>query len=573
MSISCAKRDSRSERSSWGNSPPAPAAGSAQRLLLELRNTWLIRPNDWDSLHGMIREELERAVTSEELLELSVEHRLLTDYQAARIRVGKTFGLILGNYRVLSCLGHGGMGTIYKAEHLRLPRLVAIKVLSLSSEEDTKHLQRFTNEMWSVAQLQHPNIVAAIDAGEVVSTLPEFKSLHYFVMEYIPGQDLHEYVETQGPLLPDKACDLIHQLASALVETEKHHLIHRDIKPSNVLVTPEGVAKLLDFGLARHLRSRMTVPGSVLGTVDYLAPEQARDASSVDIRADIYGLGGTLYWCLTGHTPFASEGNALQDLVNRLKQVPPSIRLWQPDLPVELDAVVSRMMAVEPDERFPTPQAVMQALLPFLPSKSHDPTRLSSSSVSCDQRFVLLPEQKPSPARPRHVLVVDDELNIRKLTMLALQSEGLHCDEAVNGREALRAIATKQYDLVLSDIDMPEMTGPELLQQLRQTRPYPHLKVIMFSGRASPNEMASLMADGADDYLTKPLSILQLRMRVKAVLRLKDAQDHSDQLNRHLIAANQQLQQCLAARELELMPGCDPHAPTLKESVIADALV
>lgn len=523
----------------------------AQILLSELRRSCLIRSQDWTNLCEMVRVELRLIRDTEELLEQLVLQKLINDYQATRIRAGKTLGLILGNYRVVSHLGRGGMGDVFQAEHLRLPRMVAIKVLSFSGDRDPSLLQRFENEVWSVAQLQHPNIVGAIDAGEVPSPDPSSPSLHYFVMEYIPGQDLQDYVESHGPLSPAKACDLVHQLASALVETEKHNLIHRDIKPSNIQVTPEGLAKLLDFGLARQLRGRVTEPGSVLGTIDYLAPEQARDASSVDIRADLYGLGGTLFWCLTGRTPFPSTGNVVHDLLLRLRQSPPSIRTFRPELTDELDAIVTRMLAVEPGDRFPTPQAVMRVLAPFLQSNSRNLTSASrdETTIGLQPHF---PESESDVPRQRQALIVDDEPNIRKMTMLALQSEGIHCDQAGDGAAALRAIAAKHYDLILSDFDMPEMTGPELLQHLRQKPPSPHLKIIMFSGRASPNEMAQLMAAGADDYLTKPLSIMQLRTRVKAALRLKDAQDRSDQLNRNLLVANQQLSKRLTAHDTSI---------------------
>jgi DNA-binding response OmpR family regulator len=544
--------------------PPQSLISGDQKLLSELRRSFLIRPQDWANLCEMVRAELLLASDTEELLEQLVIQKLITDYQAGRIRTGKMFGLILGNYRVLSHLGRGGMGVVYKAEHLRLPRVAAIKVLSFSDDCDPKLLQRFENEVWSVAQLQHPNIVGAIDAGEISSPDPDSPSLHYFVMEYISGQDLQDHVKDHGPLSRAKACDLIHQLAGALVETEKHNLIHRDIKPSNVQVTHEGVAKLLDFGLARQLRSRLTEPGSALGTIDYLAPEQARDATSVDIRADIYGLGGVLFWCLTGQAPFSSTGNVVHDLLHRLRQSPPSIRTFRPELSEELDAVVSRMMAVEPGARFLTPQAVMRALAPFLQSNSRNPVCASRDETTIGLQLHLQEGESEEP-RQRQALIVDDEPNLRKMTKLALQSDGIHCDEAGDGAAALRAVAAKHYDLILSDIDMPEMTGPELLQHLRQKPPSPHLKIIMFSGRASPNEMAQLMAAGADDYLTKPLSIMQLRTRVKAAMRLKDAQDRSDQLNQSLLVANQQLSQSLTAREREFVQARDSHVRALQE--------
>lgn len=159
------------------------------------------------------------------------------------------------------------------------------------------------------------------------------------------------------------------------------------------------------------------------------------------------------------------------------------------------------------------------------------------------------------PAIPRlhQVLVVDDESDTRNLCRLALQAEGIPCDESANGVLALQAIQAKRYDLVLSDIDMPEMTGPEVLRHLREAPPCPHLKIIMFSGRASSDEMAQMLLAGADDYLTKPLSMVQLLSRVKAALRLKDAQDRSDLLNRNLLAVNHQLEQDLTARDSDLI--------------------
>ena len=181
------------------------------------------------------------------------------------------------------------MGVVFKAEHVDMRRLVAIKVLSTFADQDSRIHQRFLTEIRVVAQLQHPNIVAAMDAGRISG--PDSPTLRYFVMEFVPGQDLEEYVNATGPISSAKACDIIHQIAAALAEAHKHNLVHRDIKPANIRLTPDGQAKLLDFGLARHFTNRMTEPGTVLGTLDFMAPEQTCDAGSVDIRADIYALG------------------------------------------------------------------------------------------------------------------------------------------------------------------------------------------------------------------------------------------------------------------------------------------
>jgi response regulator RpfG family c-di-GMP phosphodiesterase/tRNA A-37 threonylcarbamoyl transferase component Bud32 len=504
---------------------------------------------DWEALPVPAREEVARSPDRDTLLARLVEHKLLTDYQASRVRSGKAVGLVLGNYRLLERLGAGGMGVVFRAEHMRMRRQVAIKVLTLSRVESGQTLRRFYGEMRAIAQLQHPNIVAAMDAGEVAGIDAEAPQIHYFVMEYVAGQNLEEHVLAHGPLPPAQACDLIHQVACALAEAHKHHLVHRDIKPSNILLMPEGQAKLLDFGVARRFYQRLTEPGTVLGSIDYMAPEQARDSTNVDIRADIYALGGTLFWCLTGRSPFITQGNMIEELVRRLIEPPPSVQAVSPHLPAALDAVVVRMMANDPDDRYPTPQAVMSALLPFLQPEVRE--RLIQAPRGGGQRS--LPNEAGNLDRLNHALLVDDEPEVRRLCRFALEAEGLKCDEASNGPQALAAVHDKPYDLVLLDIAMPGISGVEVCRKLRQHPPSLHLKIIMVSAHASADEMALMLSSGADDYLTKPFSLVQLSARVQAALRLKEAQDRTDQLTRHLLTVNQQLEQNLCARDSDLV--------------------
>jgi response regulator RpfG family c-di-GMP phosphodiesterase len=526
-------------------------ANPAQELLAQLLDSSLVLAEDWENLPSPVRTTVRECTDISTLLSLLQEPGLLTEYQAGRIAAGTTHGLILGNYRVLDRLGVGAMGVVFKAEHCRMRRLVAIKVLPLSSGQDQKLLLRFFTEMRAVAQLQHPNIVAAIDTGEAAGNYPDAPILHYFVMEYVPGLNLEQRVENEGPLPVAKACDLAYQIASALAEAHKHNLVHRDIKPSNVLITPEEQAKLLDFGLARHFRHRHTEPGTFLGTLDYMAPEQAQDAASVDIRADIYALGATLFWCLTAKPPFATEGTLIQAVTNRLKQPAPSIRGIRPDVSVELDAVLARMMALKPEDRFATPQAVMQALLPFLKPESHEPFVISPLQAISLQQASLL--GLSSDLHGHRVLIVDDEANIRDFSRTVLAAEGYQCSEAIDGERGLELANAEFFDLVMLDIDMPGMQGSEVLRRLRERPPRPHLKIIMFSGRASPNEMADMLLSGADGYLTKPFSVVQLRGQVKASLRLKDMQDRSDLLNRRLVGINSELERTLGARDSDLV--------------------
>jgi response regulator RpfG family c-di-GMP phosphodiesterase len=519
----------------------------------------LVLLEDWTRLSASVQQTLKHAACDQDtLLPLLVKHGLLTEYVASRIVAGTTFGLRFGNYRVLNRLGAGGMGVVFKAEHIYMRRLAAVKILPLSPEQDPRLLQRFYSEMRAVAQLQHPNIVAAFDAGELAKPDGSGQIWHYLVMEYVPGPDLEQYVQIQGPLGVVAACDLAHQIACALAEANRHQLVHRDVKPSNVLVTSENQAKLVDFGLAMCFDKRLTEPGTVLGTLDYLAPEQARDASSVNIRADIFGLGGTMFWCLTGRMPFGSGGNMVGELANRLTKPPPSVLTYRPELPAELDAVVAKMMANNPEDRYPTPQAVQQALLPFMRSDSTEhlvfapPGNLPPSATLSDihTRFTQV---IPTPDRAHRVLIVDDEEGVREFCRFTLQSEQLVCDEACDGLDALEKLDQHSYDLLVVDIDMPRMSGLELCQRLREQSRSNH-KVILFSGQRSPDDMASLLSGaGVDDCLSKPFSAVQLRSRVQAALRLKDAQDRSDWLNHHLVAVNQELETNISARDSGLV--------------------
>jgi response regulator RpfG family c-di-GMP phosphodiesterase/tRNA A-37 threonylcarbamoyl transferase component Bud32 len=481
------------------------------------------------------------------LLSELVEAGLLTPFQAARVATGNTFGLVLGNFRVLERLGAGGMAVVYKAEHIEMRHLVAIKVLQLSKDDDPRLENRFSAEMRAVARLRHPNIVAAMDAGRAYSAEPDGPVLWYMVMEYVPGVDLEGYVRERGPLPPAQACNLIHQIACALAETHKLSLVHRDVKPSNILVTPEEQAKLLDFGLSRHVPTRMTQAGTLLGTIDYMAPEQARDASTVDARADIYSLGGTLYWCLTGQLPFPCKGSELEVLARRLTQQPPSARAVLPELPRELDAVVARMMALRPEDRYATPEGVMQALLPFLKPVS------SLRPVSAGALHAVAPSRRATAgARRQSVLVVDDEPGIRLFCREVLQIDGLVCHEADSVEGGLAKAREQRPDLVLIDVNLGAAPGTELLRQLREQPPAAHLKVIMISGAASVDQMAGMQMAGADDYLSKPFSVPQLLGRVKAALRLKEAQDRSDQLNHQLLSVNAELEKGLSERSTDL---------------------
>jgi serine/threonine protein kinase len=271
----------------------------------------------------------------------------------------------LGEYELLEKLGEGGMGTVYRAEHTKLKRIVALKVLPKGRREDERAIARFEREMKAVGRLDHPNIVRAHDAREVEGT-------RFLVMEYVEGLDLGKVVRRVGPLSVADACELIRQAALGLQSAHQHGLVHRDVKPSNLMLTARGEVKLLDLGLARFQSDQpageeMTRAGQAVGTPDYMAPEQISDTHSVDIRADIYSLGCTLYKLLTGQAPFSGpqyEGH-FEKMEAHLKKPIPPIRQFRADVPPELVAVINRMLAKEPGLRFGTPAEVADAVGPL----------------------------------------------------------------------------------------------------------------------------------------------------------------------------------------------------------------
>jgi serine/threonine protein kinase len=271
----------------------------------------------------------------------------------------------LRDYQLLEKLGAGGMGTVYKARHQRLKRTVALKVLPPDRTRDKRAVARFEREMEAVGKLEHPNIVRALDAGEE-------RGMHYLVMEFVDGIDLSQLVKRHGPLAVADACELVRQAAAGLQSAHEHGLVHRDVKPSNLMLTAAGQVKVLDLGLALLLAEQpggdeLTGTSQMMGTADYCAPEQVGDSHTVDIRADIYSLGCTLFKLLTGHAPFSGEqyDTAMKKLMAHVTRPVRPIRELKPDVPEGLANVLARMLAKQPAERYSSPAEVITALAPF----------------------------------------------------------------------------------------------------------------------------------------------------------------------------------------------------------------
>ncbi len=521
-----------------------------QALLHDLTNVGIVVAEDLEDLPQPARDAIQQARSSILMLDLLRQHGLISDYQHDRLRKGKTDSLVIGNYRILAHLCQGGMGNVYRAEHIFLRRTVALKVLFSSPDEDVILIKRFFQEMRTIARLQHPNVVGALDAGTWRES--EHDSLQYFfVMEYYDGSDLEGIVGNQ-PLTIAKACDYMFQAASGLEESHKNHLVHRDIKPSNLFVTKDGVVKLLDFGLARAFHNRrLTEPGTVLGTLNYMAPEQASDSASVDIRADIFGLGATMYYCLAGEPPFAGQGTLTQLVIRRQSQTPPDIRLKRPDISDELAGVISRMMSLRPEDRFQTPHALMRALLPHVRGRGRD----SGEIIAPSNSFVRSSECSLTqlPAKAPRILIVDDSDDIRELVEMYFEAEGFECMTAVDGAAALDVLQNNTFDVILLDVEMPRMSGRDVLLALREQHPDLRAFPIMMSGGVPADQLAELLAIGAQDFLSKPLSKVQLIARVKSAIQQKEAMDRADMLNHQLLNLNSELEKALGARNSDLV--------------------
>jgi serine/threonine protein kinase len=313
-----------------------------------------------------------------------VEAGLLTRWQCDNILEGRHKGFFLGKYKLLDHLGTGGMSSVYLAEHVLMQRRVAIKVLPKNRVEDSSYLARFHREAQAAAALDHRNIVRAYDVDND-------GNIHYLVMEYVEGHDLQHMVKTEGPMDYLTAADFIRQAADGLAHAHKAGLIHRDVKPANLLVDQRKVVKVLDLGLARftsdeHASLTVAYDENVLGTADYLAPEQALDSHGVDGRADIYSLGCSLYFLLTGHPPFP-DGTLPQRLMMHQKQPPPSIFKDRPDAPQGLIDICHKMMAKKREQRYQSMDDVSKALANWLESqgKKSDSPSGSGSTLKLGQ--------------------------------------------------------------------------------------------------------------------------------------------------------------------------------------------
>lgn len=371
-------------------------------------------------LKAEFSEEGKRPGSSRALADELIRRNIITDWQAQMLLQGKHRGFRLGPHRILKPLGQGGMSKVFLAEHEMMHRRCAIKVLPSKYQKDPDLLKRFQHEACAIAALDHPHIVRAYDFNKDSSS---GKEIHYLAMEYVEGQDLRRMVESQGPLDYRKAADYMAQAADGLSHAHAAGFVHRDIKPANLLVDPNDVLKILDLGLARSTFEGERAWESpeegqtAVGTADYVAPEQVADSRSVDGRADIYSLGMTFYFLLTGQRPFPKSTLVELLMAHRVEKPKPLID-FRPDVPPQLVVLFERMTAKKPDMRFQTAKEVAEAFQEWLhesPSGRYSRiSELMAVAMRAKKSATAKPDEEAKAKEESELILIDDALGARQ---------------------------------------------------------------------------------------------------------------------------------------------------------------
>ena len=445
-------------------------------------------------------------------------------------------GRVVAGYRIEERIGRGGMGLVYRAEHLNLRRRAAIKIIAPELAEASGFRERFNREARIAAALQHPNIVTVYDAGEEDGLL-------YLAMQYIEGSDLSAVLRSQGRLRPYRAIDVCRQVAAALDAAHAQGLIHRDVKPANVLI--EGrTAFLTDFGLTKRIegtRTQLTKAGDVVGTIHYVAPEQI-EGQRVDARTDVYSLGCLVFHCLSGELPFARDTDVAV-IYAHLSEEPPRLTSIRPELPGGLDAVIAKALEKSPERRFQTcadmmsaARAVIDAAGPLADTATPRPVpafgdhfdvptssggrRIPATGDDLSQptnigRVGAVPSHVEAARRPR-VLLAGVDANTRAVARVAV-GDRVDVEDAPAGESLLDTVRDGRPDLVILAWNGPGQPAREVVAALRADAVARDAKVLLLVDHKQ-TASGDVTAAGADDRLVAPFSPLQLQVKLRKLL-------------------------------------------------------
>jgi serine/threonine-protein kinase len=474
-----------------------------------------------------------------------VEAGKLTGYQADAV-LGRRFGdLRIGNYEILDRLGAGGMGTVFKARHRRMKRVVALKVMSREVAATERFADRFQREVEAIARLSHPNIVMAFDADEG-------EAGPFLVMEFVNGRDLDTEVVKSGPLSAADAIDRILQAARGLEYAHARGIVHRDIKPSNLLRDADGVVKVADLGLARLTtpadgpggKTSLTLAGTVLGTVEFMSPEQAIDSGEVDHRADVYSLGCTLYFLLTGRPPYTGRSIMAIMLEHRDASIP-HLHDARPDIPPELDAVFRRMVAKAPADRYQTMTEVARALewvqagispaaartggwtpqpAPVDPpgrTVGFDPA--DAGALGRTVGFETSPTEsgasQPGRVAGLTVVLVEPSRTQAGIIRRYLQQLGTGAVHVTgSGREALEVAKRERAGVIVSSMHLADMTGAELARALLADPGLTGIGFVLATSEADTQEPGAVPDSPRVVLMPKPFDPQRLAQAIAAVV-------------------------------------------------------
>jgi serine/threonine protein kinase len=509
-----------------------PAALSRAQFFLNLSDSGLFTEEEVSKTRDSIPEA--RAPDGGSAAQELVAVGRLTRFQADAVCERRFEGLVIGNYEVLDCLGKGGMGTVFKARHKRMRREVAIKVLSTEVAKDERFIKRFQREVEAVARLSHPNIVMAHDADEA-------EVGHFLVMEFVNGRDLATTVQEQGPLPVADAVACVLQAARALEYAHGRGIIHRDIKPANLLRDVSGVVKVADLGLARFEEatgrgpdsaSALTQAGTIMGTADYMPPEQAMGAEGTDHRSDIYSLGCTLYFLLVGKPPY--EGPTIMaTLLKHREDAIPWLRAAREEVPAELEPIFRRMVAKKAAERYQSMTEVVHALEGIAATKNEPldaavlPLDASAGNQWASERTVMggqppassktvdLPPPASNSAPTLRVVLVEPSRT--QSAIIRKYLGGHHVVTAATAKDALEAVCRERPDVMLIALHLPDMSGMQLAEQVHAEQRSAAPGFVLISSESQGEEIKSLSKCGSAALLKKPFTAEQLDEALKLV--------------------------------------------------------